>query len=76
MVWVSTSGGHLLSFNPITADVLLVHRREQYITHTLCLYDNQLVTFAKGTIGMETDDEGELCGMYTVWTDYVNADIC
>ena len=75
VVWVSTNGGHLLSFDPLTADVILVHRREQHITHALCLYGKQVVTFAKGTIGLATEEDDEISGLFTVWTDYIDADV-
>lgn len=75
VVWVSTLGGHLLTFDPITADVLLIHHREQQISHTLCLYGNQVVTFAEGSIGVPTEEHNELSGLFTVWTEYIHADI-
>ena len=76
VVWVGTNGGHLLSFNPLTADVLLVHRREQSITNILCLSNRQIVTFGKGIIGETSveDVEGDVSGLFTVWTNYINAD--
>lgn len=78
LVWVGTKGGHLLSFNPLTADLLLVHRRDQSLSNIVCLSDKQIVTFAKWVIGESADDDNDedrdVSGLFTVWTNYVNAD--
>lgn len=46
------------------------------MTNILCLSNKKLVTFAKGIIGGTTDEDidGDVSGLFTVWTNYINAD--
>ena len=78
-VWVATRGGHLLAFDPRTADVLLVHHKKCSLSYVLRLSDRRLLTFGEGVVG-EEEGEGEggeaeegreIAGMFTVWEHYV-----
>ena len=64
-IWVTTKGGHLLAFNPITTDVLLVHQRNSYITAIVCFSEKKLVTFGECVLG-EQD-----VAVFTVWENYI-----
>lgn len=68
-LWVGTKGGHLLAFNPLTADVLLVHKRKSSILSIVCLSGKKLMTFGEGVLGEE--GEGQVTGVFTVWESYI-----
>lgn len=68
-LWVGTKGGHLVAFNPVTADVLLVHQKPSSISLIVCLSAKRLVTFGEGVLG---EGEGqEVVGLFTVWENYI-----
>ena len=72
-LWVGTKGGHLLAFNPVTADVLLVHQKRSSIS---LIASKRLVTFGEGVLGEEEEEEEEaghddVMGMFTVWENYI-----
>ena len=71
-LWVGTKGGHLLAFNPVTADVLLVHQKRSSISLIVSLSSKRLVTFGEGVLG-EEEEEGhdDVMGMFTVWENYI-----
>lgn len=72
-LWVGTKGGHLLAFDPVTADVLLVHQRKCSFSSIVCLSDKKVVTFGEGFVGGE-EEEGsgqQITGMFTVWENYI-----
>lgn len=74
-VWVVTGGGHMLAFDPVTADVLLVHHRSCSFSSVVCLSDKKVVTFGEGLVGGAEGavlGEGqETTGMFTVWEEYI-----
>ena len=72
-LWVGTKGGHLLAFDPVTADVLLVHHRRCSISSIVCLSDKKVVTFGEGFVGGEEEGVAgqEITGMFTVWENYI-----
>ena len=74
-VWVGTRGGHLMAFNPLTFDILLVHQRQTSVTTIVCLSEREVVTFGEGVIG-ERSEEGEVVttGMFTVWRSFIDID--
>ena len=81
VVWVGTSGGHLMAFHPVSMDVLLVQRRQLSINSIVCIGKERLVVFGKGVIGeslgdgsREEDDASCVCGMFMIWTSYIGAD--
>ena len=81
VVWVGTTGGHLLAFHPVTLDVLLVQRRQLSVNSIVCLGRERLVVFGEGVIGespgegaSEEDDASCVYGMFTIWTSYIGAD--
>lgn len=76
-VWVGTRGGYLLAFNPLTADVLLVHQKSCCFSCLVCLSEHRLVSFGEGVVGgVEApggEDGGtEITGMFTVWNNYID----
>lgn len=73
-LWVTTRSGHLLAFNPLTADVLLVHQRNCNFSAIVCLTGGKLVTFGEGVMGEGPEDVDlvqETTGMFTVWENYI-----
>lgn len=68
-VWVGTLGGHLLAFDPFTADVLLVHQKSSSILSLVCLSERRLVSFGEGVVGEES--EGDTAGIITIWESYI-----
>ena len=72
-VWVGTQGGHLIAFNPISTDVVLVHQRQSSISCIVSLDTQQhLVTF--GLAEVEGEEDGDTLGTFTVWTSFVRVD--
>ena len=72
-VWVGTQGGHLIAFNPISTDVVLVHQRHSSISCIVSLdTQQQLVTF--GLAEVEGEEDGDTLGTFTVWTSFVHVD--
>ena len=72
-VWVCTSGGHLLGFHPLTADVLVVQRRSFSLSFVLPLCGRQLLTFGRGALGLEEEEEEEnSLALFTVWDSYIS----
>lgn len=69
-LWVGTRGGHLLAFNPVTADVLLVHQRRSSISLIVSLSSKRLVTFGEGVLGEEAGLD-DVMGVFTVWENYI-----
>ncbi len=73
-LWVVTKGGHLLAFNPVTADVLLVHRKKCSLSSIIPLSAGKVMTFGEGVVG-EEEEEGEgsqvITGLFTVWENYI-----
>lgn len=71
-VWVGTQGGHLIAFNPISTDVVLVHQRHSSLSCIVSLSaQQQLVTFGQAEVEGEFKDT---LGMFTVWTSFVTVD--
>ena len=73
-LWVGTKGGHLLAFNPVTADVLLVHQKRSSISLIVSLSSKRLVTFGEGVLGEKEEEEAghdDVMGMFTVWENYI-----
>ena len=71
-LWVVTKGGHLLAFDPVSADVLLVHRKKCSLSSLVCLSSNKLITFGEGALGAEEGEESQvITGMFTVWENYI-----
>lgn len=70
-VWVSTKGGHLLAFDPLTADVLLVHQRKCHMTSVVCLSDKRVVTFGEGVVGGGEEEGAVTSGMFTIWETFI-----
>jgi ligand-binding sensor domain-containing protein len=69
-LWVGTHGGHLVVFDPITADVLSVHQKSYCISLLLCLSSKRLVAFGEGILG-EGEEGGDVMGVFTVWENYI-----
>lgn len=82
VVWVGTTGGHLLAFHPVTMDVLLVQRRQLSINSIVCLGRERLAVFGEGVIGEGSEhggtwvveDKDSICGLFTIWTSYIGID--
>ena len=71
-LWVVTQGGHLLAFNPLTADVLLVHRKKCSLSSIVPLSTGKVMTFGEGTVGEEEGEELQVTtGLFTVWENYI-----
>ena len=73
VVWAGTSGGFLLGFHPLTADVLVVHRKSFSLTSILSLSRGQLLTFGRGILGLEEENELDerTSAMFTLWVSYI-----
>lgn len=70
-VWAGTNGGHVITFDPVSADVLLVHRRYCHVSALVCVGTEQVVVFGRerveGVDGEADDDKT----VFTVWDSYV-----
>ena len=71
-VWVGTRGGHLIAFDQLTSEVLLVHRRHASISAIAWVREGQLVSFGQGPITDGSGEETDSTGMFTVWTSYLS----
>ena len=70
-VWVGTRGGHLIAFDQLTSEVLLVHRRHASISAVVRVKQGQLVSFGQSLISEVEGEESNDTGMFTVWTSYL-----
>ena len=73
-LWVGTKGGHLMAFNPVTADVLsLHHHKASSISFIVCLSGKRLMTFGEGVLGDEEEEKTscQVMGKFTVWENYI-----
>ena len=72
-IWVGTQGGHVITFDPVSADVLLIHSRHCHTSALVSMGTEQMVIFGKerveGMEGMEGEDEEKT--VFTVWDSYV-----
>ena len=72
-MWVTTKGGHLLGFHPLSADVLTVHHKAASLDLVLSLSDSRLITFGSGFIGDENEDDGIATAKFSIWDSYLNS---
>ena len=58
-----------MTFDPVSADVLLIHRRYSHVSCLVCVGLEQVVVFGSQRIeGAEEDEEQTV---FTVWDSYV-----
>ena len=70
-VWASTEGGHVMTFDPISGEVLLVHRRYCHVSSLVSVATEQVVVFGRERVeGMEGEEDEEK-HIFTVWDSYV-----
>ena len=68
-VWAATDGGHVIVFDPVSADILLVHRRYSHVSCLVCVGTEQVVVFGRERVeGVEKDEEQTV---FTVWDSYM-----
>ena len=61
----------MITFDPISADVLLVHRRYCHASSLVCVGRDQVVVFGRERVeGVGGDDDDEK-NMFGVWDSYV-----
>ena len=70
-VWAATEGGHVMTFDPVSTDVLLVHHRYCHVSSLVCVATEQVVVFGRERVeGMEGEEDEEK-NIFTVWDSYV-----
>ena len=69
---MGTRGGHLIAFDPLTSEVLLVHRRHASISAIVWVNEGQLVSFGQGPVSDDSGEGTDATGMFTVWTSYLS----
>ena len=70
-VWASTEGGHVITFDPVSGDVLLVHRRHCHASSLVCVGMDQVVVFGRERVEGVEGEEDEEKNLFTVWDSYV-----
>ena len=68
-IWVGTNGGHIITFDPVSADVLLISQQYSHVSAVVVLATEQVVVF--GTERVEGVEEDEEKPMFAVWDSYV-----
>ena len=59
----------MLTFDPVSADVLLIHHRYAHVSSLVCIGTEQVVVFGREKVeGPEGDEEKTV---FTVWDSYV-----
>ena len=59
----------MITFDPVSADVLLIHRRYCHVSALVCVGTEQVVVFGRERVeGVDGDEEKNI---FTVWDSYV-----
>ena len=68
---MGTQGGHILAFDPMSADVLFIHHHLCHVSALVCLGSTeQVVVFGTQKVEAMEDDEEQT--VFTVWDSYLN----
>lgn len=70
-IWAATTGGHVITFDPVSADILLVHQRYSHISALVCVSTEQVVVFGRERIESADDNLYDEQTVFTVWDSYV-----
>ena len=70
-IWAATEGGHVVTFDPTSTNVLLVHRRYSHVSSLVCLGAQRVVVFGRERVeGVDGEDDEEK-QMFAVWDSYI-----